>query len=92
MLVPVCASVSKFSVRGTPSDVILPLLVKADEDGTNAEIPTTNKIIAINTQAKTVREVKRDAVGINRSFQIQLTKVPHIDPGGIPERRALRNA
>jgi hypothetical protein len=49
MLVPVEANVSKFSVSGAPREVIFPLLVKAEEEGTNVEIPTTSNSIAIET-------------------------------------------
>src|SRR5262245_29261851 len=38
MPVPVMASVSKLSVSGTPSAVMLPPLVNAYEDGTNREL------------------------------------------------------
>jgi hypothetical protein len=44
---PPALNASKFSVSGVPKTVMLPLLVRADEDGTKAEIPTTSKIIAI---------------------------------------------
>jgi hypothetical protein len=90
MLVPVCARVSKFSVRGEPSEVMLPPLVTADELGTKAEIPKTNKTIATKIQGRNVREVKRGALGIERSFQKQVsqTKFPHVDPG-ITRRQAL---
>jgi hypothetical protein len=55
MFAPVDARVSKFSVKGVPNDVILPLLVKADDGGTRDKIPTTRKMIATATS-----ELKRD--------------------------------
>jgi hypothetical protein len=48
MFVPVCASVSKFSVSGTPRVVILPPLVSADEGGIRDVIPIPSKTVAIN--------------------------------------------
>jgi hypothetical protein len=47
ILVPVWARVSKFSVRGEPRAVILPLFVSADEGRTRAEIPIPRAINAI---------------------------------------------
>src|SRR5262245_18122517 len=45
MTVPVIASVSKFSVNGTPSVVILPPLVNAYEDGTSRELCKATPIV-----------------------------------------------
>ena len=54
-LVPLEASVSKFSVSGVPSAVMLPLFVSADEGGIRDAIPTANKIVAT-----TASRIKRD--------------------------------
>src|SRR5688572_26864661 len=70
MPVPVCARVSKPSVRGDPKVVMLPLLVNADEGEIKIE-PAKNSSTATNaTPVSTrVREVKRGRLGIQRSFQ-----------------------
>jgi hypothetical protein len=55
MLVLDDASESKVSVKGVPNDVILPLLVKADDGATRDTIPTNRK-----SMATAVRETKRE--------------------------------
>jgi hypothetical protein len=55
MLAPDDARESKFSVKGVPNDVILPLLVKADDGATRDTIPTNRKSMAM-----AVRKTKRE--------------------------------
>jgi hypothetical protein len=48
IVVPVEASVSKFSVNGVPNDVILPLFVSADDRGIRTGTTVATKSIAID--------------------------------------------